>query len=250
MSDLLAPLLLGLAASALGSMLGIGGGSLFVPLATLGLGVSFRNAVSASLAMIVASSVLSTRIYSGRGLVKYRLGVFMEWVTALGALAGSRAAIVVDERALKVVFSVVLASIAIRMIRGAGPRPGVLRLRSHLAVLGMFAAGAASGMLGIGGGVLKVPLMVLVLGVPVQEAVATSAFMLAITASTGLVGYVKAGLVDPRLSSMAVLGGLLGSQLGPRLSMRMRAGVLRRAFGVVMLAISARMLWSGVVGGG
>jgi uncharacterized membrane protein YfcA len=115
-----------------------------------------------------------------------------------------------------------------------------------LALLGSAGAGAISGALGVGGGVVKVPILNILLGAPIHRATSTSTFMMGLTAASGSVAYYLRGDLSLAVAAPLVLGVLIGGRIGPRLAVRLEAGPLRRIFVFVLLFVAIRMLW-GVV---
>src|SRR5664280_1579115 len=246
----------------LGSMLGVGGGILLVPLLTLFLDVPIKTAIGTSLVCVVVTSSASQIVYVARGFTNSRLGMTLEVATTLGALAGGITAILVSGRAIFGIFAAVLVYVLISMERKpAPPRPaapgsalagsftdpdtgdevtyGVGHLPAGLAF--SFVAGNVSGLLGVGGGAIKVPVMNLLMGMPLRAAIATSNLMIGVTAATGALIFFGRGLVEPRYAVPTALGILVGAQLGPRLSGRVSTGVLRRIFEVLIAVLAVQM---------
>jgi len=173
----------GAATGLVGSLLGLGGGVLLVPLLTLALGVPIRTAIAASLMSVIASASAAATVNLRRGLVNVRLGLVLEVATSAGGLAGGIAASLLSERQLYAAFGVVMAAMGAAMALRSGTRnviadlsvsPGRLGgtlqegattfvYRVRRLPLGLFAslvAGAVSGLLGVGGGIIMVPAMV------------------------------------------------------------------------------------------
>ena len=247
----------------LGSMLGVGGGLMIVPFLTLGMGVPVKVAIGASLVGVIATSSAAQAVYVTRGLSHTRLGMTLEVATTLGALAGGITAVLVDARLLQALFVVMLVYATWSMRRPlagvAAPAPtGVLDTaydnpggvtvaygvrRLPLGMVASFFAGNVSGLLGVGGGVIKVPVMTQVMGVPVKAAFATSNFMLGVTAATSAALYFGKGFIEPRTAVPVALGVLVGAQVGPRLAARTRTHTLRLLFQVLLVVLAAQMAW-------
>jgi uncharacterized membrane protein YfcA len=246
----------------LGSLLGVGGGILIVPILTLFLDVPVKNAIGTSLVCVVVTSSASQLVYVARGLTNSRLGMTLEVATTLGALVGGVTAILVSGRAIFGVFAAVLVYVAISMERkpaeplpappgsslaGSYPDPdtgatityGVDHLPAGLAL--SFVAGNVSGLLGVGGGAIKVPVMALLMRVPLRAAIATSNLMIGVTAATGALLFFGRGLIEPRYAVPTALGIVIGAQLGPRLSSRVSTSVLRRVFEVLLAVLAVQM---------
>ncbi len=251
----------GLAAGAFGALLGLGGGILIVPILTLGFGVPLTTAIGTSLVCVIATSTGAAAINVRAGRADVRLGITLGAGTVVGAATGGVVAGVLPERILAGLFAAVLAYTAFTMVRGlraAGPAdaappanpaapdgPDAPAYRSHRvpwAVGGSFLAGNVSGLLGIGGGVVTVPLIHLVVGAPIQVAVATSNFMIGITAAAGAYAYLFRGDVDPRQAAPVVLGVALGAALGAGVAGRFRSSWLVLLFVVVVAYVAVQMV--------
>ncbi len=263
----------GVGAGAFGSLLGLGGGILIVPLLTLGFGLDLREAVGVSLVSVIMTSSAAAGVYLERHVANMRLGMTLELFTAIGALVGGSVAFLLDERLLSFLFAGLLGYVAFTMAR---PRPGTsadegttepgpvepepgppatmpttldrlsgegYRVR-HLGrgVVGATFAGVVSSLLGIGGGIIKVPLMNLSMGVPLRVATATSNMMIGITASASAVIYVIHGGIDPYAAGPTAIGVFVGATLGSRLAHRVDVHVLRWLFVVVLAYTAVQML--------
>jgi uncharacterized protein len=265
--------LLSVGAGTFGSLLGLGGGILLVPALTLVLGVDIRYAIGGSIVSVIATSSGAGAAYLSEHRVNMRVGMFLELATTLGALVGALVAGLVASRWLYLVFAGVLLLTTAAMWRNPELRPRTARpdrladrLRLHgraregaggelrpyrvcntrlgLAASGL--AGAISGLLGIGGGILKVPAMNLVMRLPLKSAAATSNFMIGVTAAASAGVYFVRGDIDPFVAGPVALGVLLGTQLGTRLLPRVGSGTLRRVFTLVLLAVAVQMVRRGL----
>ncbi len=248
-----------------GALLGLGGGVFLVPLLTLTLGVPIRVAVATSLLSVIATASASATVNLRRGLVNMRLGLALEVATAVGGLLGGLTSRFVSQRQLFVLFAVTLGAMSAVMARRAGRRnvilddgvvaPGRLggRLREGdveyvyrlkrlpLGMAASLGAGAISGLLGLGGGIIKVPVLSAFCGVPIKVAAATSTFMIGVTATASALVYYGRGDVDARLAGAVCLGALPASLLGARLSGHVEARALKLLFAVVLLGVGLRM---------
>lgn len=263
-----------------GSLLGLGGGILIVPLLTLAFGLDLRAAVGVSLVCVIVTSGASAGVYLERRVANLRLGMLLELFTAGGAVLGGAIAFLLDERLLAGIFAIVMLYVAGTMLRrailetgspadtpeaGAAPKPdasgpevgeddasvesAVDRLSGpgyrvhHLRVgaLGSVFAGVISAVLGIGGGIVKVPVMHLVMGVPLRVATATSNLMIGITASTSAIVYLLRGGIDPYVAGPTAVGVFLGATLGSRTAHRIDLRLLRILFVAVLLYTAFEM---------
>lgn len=271
---------IGAAAGLIGAILGTGGGVFLVPFLVLWEGLPMRTAVATSIMSVVATSSAVASVNVERGFANMRLGMTLEVATTLGALAGGLTAAVLSQNALTILFAVVLVPTAWLMWRGrdgheataedeaqAEPKPtasnpndrGALgatyfddaegrtvsyrveRLWAGLAI--SFLAGNLSGLLGIGGGVFKVPALHLACGVPMKAAAATSNFMIGVTAAAGAFLYYGRGEVRPVLTAIVVLGVIVGSALGTHLNRFVKANAARKLFAALLFLVALQMLY-------
>jgi uncharacterized membrane protein YfcA len=240
----------GATAGLFGSLLGLGGGLLIVPLLTLGFGLELRESVGISLVSVIMTSSAAAGVYLERRIADLRLGMRLELFTAIGALVGGSIAFLIDERWLSVLFAGLLVYVAVSMLRartsepsdeGSEGRPYQVR-NVPLGVVGATGAGVVSALLGIGGGLVKVPLMHLAMGVPLRVATATSNLMVGITAAAGSVIYLARGEIDPYVAGPTAIGVFVGASLGSRLAHRVDLRILRWLFVVVLLYTAVQML--------
>jgi hypothetical protein len=254
-------------AATLGSMLGLGGGVFMVPIFTLFVGIDERVAIGASAVAVVLNSVIGSSVHLRSRFTNIRLAMLLQVTTASGALIGALFAVNAPVRYLNAVFGVVLTYAAVSMLvrRQAMPSTDVtipdpwhlssryydpaakqsvsytpVNIRLGLGVSGF--AGVISGMLGVGGGVIQVPAMNLLMKLPVKAAAGTSAFMVGVTAvATSFVFYADEQL-DPTVVTPALLGIFCGSQIGSRLTRRVRAQRLVMLFVVVLLYLGLSLI--------
>jgi uncharacterized membrane protein YfcA len=265
----LAIFVVGVSVGALGSMLGIGGGVLLIPLLTNIFGVPIKNAIGASIVSVIATSSAAGAVYVGRGLSHTRLSMVLEVATTLGALAGGITAVVISPNALSFIFGAVLLFVVYslqripneeRRVEPTGlldtaytdPRTGqVVSYGIHNLPLGMvasFFAGNISGLLGIGGGIIKVPIMTLVMGIPLRASIGTSNFMIGIEAATSAVIYYQHGYINPAIAIPTALGVLVGAQIGTRIGGRVRSYRLKQIFQALLVIFALQMLVKAVIG--
>lgn len=266
---------IGAGAGMLGALVGIGGGVVLVPTLVLGFGVEMRDAVAVSLVAVVATSTAAGSVYVGEGLANMRLGMTLEVATTLGGMTGGFVALVVPTSVLSALFAGILVVSALMLLRGRDPEgdgagegaperaaagaeePGSLAgayvgdrkgrsihyearrvgLGSAIALL----AGAMSGMLGVGGGFLKVPAMTLGMGVPMRVAAATSNFMIGVTAIASLSVYLVRGYVCPMLAAPLVIGVIAGSLVGTIAARRVHVKALRIVLALVLAFVAVEM---------
>ncbi len=245
--DWLLPLAGGMAAGFFAGLFGVGGGVLLVPLLVLVLGRSQHVAHATSLVAITVPALAGT--------LRFALGGAVAWgpagVVAAGALAGVQlgAALLprVSERRLQLLFALLLALMSLRLLVFAAPdsvdpplgqapplAPGIFALH---ALLGL-ASGTASALLGIGGGAIIVPVLVIGFGYGQHLAEGTSLAVIVPTALVGAVTHGRRNYTDWPVGLRLAAGGLVGSLLGAEVALALPAALLSRAFGVLLVVIT------------
>lgn len=260
-------------AGLLGSLTGLGGGVIVIPLLTLLLGIDFQYAVGAALVASIATSSGSGSAYVKEGFTNIRLGMFLEIATCIGAAIGAYIAVWLDNNVIAVIFGLVLILTAANQLRrkldhgevkgseaarrlklfGAYPgKDGSLKPYELTNVAGGFSlmtvAGALSGILGIGSGVLKVLAMDTLMKVPFKVSTTTSNFMMGVTAVTSAVVYLQRGNIEPGIAFPILVGVLFGALTGARLLKVLDVRLLRRIFSIAILLVAANMIWNGISG--
>ncbi len=269
----LALFLMGGVAGVLGALLGLGGGVFLVPFFVLVLRLPMHTAVGVSLTTVIATSSVVSAGTAGRRLMNMRLGMTLEVATTAGALTGGIVATALSARTLQALFGIVAIATALTMLSrlerrnvrpvAAGTGPGRLGGRFHeaesggevvysvkrlpLGLAASFVAGSVSSLLGVGGGIIKVPALNAWCGVPLRAAAATSAFMIGVTATVGAFIYFWHGDVVPLIAAPAVLGVLAGSRAGFAIGERARAKWLKFLMAVVLFVVAALMLGRAVL---
>ena len=242
LTAILFPLFTGLIAGVLGAMLGLGGGVVVVPTLEIlgprfmGLDVPIQNIIAASQVGVLSVAVASSAGYLRQGgLVRFRTAyLFAPW-TVLGGLVGSLLGLVLPPRYVALVFSALLVYTGVEMIRGLN-RIEVERAEpSRLATPAMGFAGVMSGLLGIGGGTVQVPVLNLLVGLPFRTAIATSTFMMGLTAIGNTLIYASSGRLDPVLAGSVACGILIGARVASGLASRVPVRALKLLFAVLVL---------------
>ncbi len=259
-----------LAAGLLGSLTGLGGGVVLIPLLTLVFKVNIQYAIGTSLVSVIATSSGAAAAYVREGFTNIRLGMFLELATTLGAVGGAWLATQLSTSFIAILFGVILIiSSIISFVKLADPvstgngsvLSRYLRLNNSFPtpegekpylvknVVGGFlmmnVAGLISGLLGIGSGALKVIAMDNIMRIPFKVSTTTSNFMIGVTAAASVGVYLKRGYIDPGLSMPVMLGVLLGAFIGSRLLTKAKTASLKILFALVILVLAAEMMYSG-----
>ncbi len=261
---------LGIATGLIGALLGLGGGIFLVPALTLGLGLPFPLAAGTSLVSVAATSAGGSSTYVRTRVANIRLGILLAIATVAAAVAASFLARAIDEHILRALFSVLLAYTGWTMLRAPRrdappppPPPDPADDPWHLtasytdaragtvtytprrlpgAMGASLLGGAISGLLGVGGGIVQVPVMHLLMGMPLKAATATSSYLIGLTATASALVYYAGGRIDPMIAAPTALGIFAGARLGAYLGGRLSTPALKRIFGVVALLVALQML--------
>lgn len=261
------------AAGLLGSLTGLGGGVVVIPLLTLVFHVDFHYAIGAALIASISTSSGSASAYVKEGMTNIRLGMFLEIATTIGAVGGALIALWTPTNAIAIIYGVVLIFTAVMQQRRITDHEGVVgsRLAQKLKLFGtypakdgsvksyqltnvfggfftMISAGVLSGLLGIGSGVLKVVAMDCFMKVPFKVSTTTSNFMIGVTAVTSAVVYLQRGYIEPGIAFPVMIGVIFGAITGAKLLKRMKVKVLKRIFAVAILLVAIDMIYNGIAG--
>lgn len=254
-------------AGTFGAVVGVGGGIILVPLLTLFLGVPVHAAVAVSLLGVIAVSTTASASYLRGGFVDRRVGLTLLVATALGGIVGGYIAGFLDARVISGLFGIVLLLVAFQMARGRSggeslvvgepsrfdfdssyvePTTGAeISYRAQRVGAGMFVsvfAGALSGLLGVGGGIINVPTMNVLMRLPIRVATTTSTYMLGATAAASAVLYLARGEVDFGLAAPVVIGVFCGGLVGARLQRSVPQQALIVVFILLSLFFALQML--------
>ena len=242
----------------MGSLLGLGGGVFIVPMLTLIFGLPMQTAIATSLVCVIATSSGAANLYVKSGLANIRLGMVLELGTTCGAIVGGLLAGVFSHQLLSFIFSLLLLYAIISMLTKKektecentdSSKTGVPEYKIEnypLGIIGSFFAGNVSGLLGVGGGVIKVPLMYLGMKIPLKVATATSNFMIGVTAAASCFIYYFRGDLNLIVSAITVSGVFLGAMVGCRTLPYIKTYYLKRVFVLVLLYLSVKMMFVGL----
>lgn len=241
------------------SMLGLGGGILYVPI-LLSAGLSMHSAIPTSLAVMLVMSLTAAVVYHMNRLIDWRLLLLLEPGSIIGALLGSYFSGYFKDNILYLIFAGAMLLSAVMTVwpqkikkETAAPKkaPGFFYLSSHgesytvnlwIGIPCTFIAGVVSSIIGIGGGFMKVPLMTIVFGVPVKIAVATSSAMIVITALSGFAGHAALGHVDLKFASILAVVVFFGALIGTRISIKADKKFLNFALVALQLTVAGYMI--------
>jgi uncharacterized protein len=261
-------------AGVVGSLVGLGGGVLLVPMLTLAFGLPIQYAIGTSIVAVIATSSGSAAAYVRDHLTNMRVGLFLEMATTIGAISGAFLAVFLVPNLLFVIFGVVLLIAAVPLVfkigeelprgvrddrwakwlhlsgsypdRRLGREVSYQVTRTPIGLAMMYVAGVLSGLLGIGSGTLKVIAMDTVMRLPMKVSTTTSNFMIGVTAAASAGIYFSRGDIPPLIAAPVALGVLAGAFIGSRLLTRLSNRTLRLIFLPVLAIIAIQMVMRGL----
>jgi uncharacterized membrane protein YfcA len=258
----------GIVTGTFGAMLGLGGGVFLIPFLALAFGLPMHQAIATSIVAVIATSSAGAAMNVERQVVNLRFGMLLEIATVCGAIFGGVTANLLSGQTLGRIFAVLLLFVSFMMVwrtrqrksedefspqdgrfpasfkdEATGKVVSYSVRRVPLVMLIGIVAGNISGLLGIGGGIFKVPAMHMISGIPMKAAAATSNFMIGVTAAASAFIYFAHGHLNPFIASPAVLGVLGGSFLGIRINRKIKGTALIWVFAVVLFVVSIKMFW-------
>lgn len=254
----------GIFAGVLGAALGLGGGVLMILFFTLVMNIPIHKAVALSLLAVIASSSMAGSVYVRDKMTNIKLAMVLETCTVPGAVLGAFLALSMPSHAVEAILGIVLlyaAIVSFRQIRsekiviskdrlGIGgeyydeAKKATVKYSVDRLKVGLFAsllAGLVSGIVGIGGGIIKVPIMNLIMKVPIKASAATSNFMVGVTAAASAVVYFGKGVMDLQMAVPTVLGIMIGAFAGTRILSLSKSPHLRMLLGLMLLFFSVMM---------
>lgn len=241
------------------SMIGMGGGILYVPI-LLFAGYSFKEAPSISLILIAATSIAALTTFFKNKKVDFKLALLIDPATDIMAFIGGYYSSFLPEKTLKSFLIIILIIAGILMLKNIKMKNKSIKKQSiwwwhrnfnneeysvnlPLVIFAAGLVGVISGMLGITGGIIKLPIMVLLCGVPMDIAVATSTIMVAITALSGLAGHSLHSHIDWQTGLVLAIAAIIGGLIGSKISLKTDKNKLKKVFGVIVLLVALKFLF-------
>nr|WP_164505146.1 sulfite exporter TauE/SafE family protein [Companilactobacillus hulinensis] len=275
MNSMLLLLIMGIAAGCLGAVLGIGGGMIITPVLTIMMGMDIKYAIGASIISVIATSSGSTIAYLKDDMLNLRVAMFLEIATTVGAIMGALLVGVFSSTFLYVLFGFFLLYSTYNMIRKLMDKKGESIYTSDDKIVNklnlastyydkaeqkqvdysmknvpggfimMWAAGLASGLLGIGSGAFKVIAMDTIMEMPLKPSSATSNLMMGVTAAASATVYFFNGSIKPDIAGPLAIGVLAGALIGARVMQVLKPKVIRMIFIPIILYMGVQMVLKG-----
>jgi uncharacterized membrane protein YfcA len=271
MSEIIILFLGAISAGLLGSLTGLGGGVIIIPLLTLGFGVPMHYAIGASLISVIGTSSGAAVAFVKEGFTNMRIGMFLEIATTAGAIVGALVSGMLNPNTIGIIFASILLLTVVLNLKGKPDHqepliPGSLEeklklfgtfpdkgiLKSYSAkntVPGFFMmmfAGTMSGLLGIGSGALKVLAMDNMMKLPFKVSTTTSNFMIGVTAVASALIYFQRGEIVPVIVAPVLIGVVVGSFIGSKTLMVSKTKKLKVFFAIVITILSVYMMYNGI----
>jgi uncharacterized membrane protein YfcA len=230
-------------------LLGAGGSILMVPLLTFVASMPPREAITSSLFAVAVTAALATVLHGSKGRVRWRTGLVFGVAGMCGAFAGARVSAWLPERLLMVLFGLLMATAAFAMLRGRrwieekAEKPFTGSAVAAIAAEGA-ALGCLTGLVGVGGGFIIVPVLTLLARLPLKAAVGTSVMVISMNATAGLVGHLGQAAIDWELTLAITAAMMVGSVIGGRLCCHVEPENLRQSFGWFVVVVAVFVLVS------
>ncbi len=227
-------------------LMGGGGSILAVPILTYAVGLEPREAIATSLLIVGTTSAFALWPHARAGNVAWRTGLLFGATAMAGGYLGGRAAGWFSGSTLLLLFAAMMVATALGMFRGrssAAPGPWAGSPPVALVVAEGLGVGAATGLVGAGGGFLVVPALVLLGGMDMHRAIGTSLLVIALKSFAAYAGHAVDVPVDLALAGAVTAGAVLGALAGAQLASRVPGASLRRGFGVFVLAMAGFIVW-------
>jgi len=270
MTELILLILVAIIAGLIGSVFGVGGGIILVPLLVFIFNIPIRVAAGISIVSIIATSLMGSSVYLKNEITNVKIGAILQAAMSTGSIIGALISVYTSEEIISLAFSFMLFYASYMMIRSAQSSDKELNTSEGIAsklkldgtfldksegrivnygvknlVQGFFISilgGMIAGMLGVGGGLINVPVISMLMGAPIKVAIATSNFIIGITAVSGSIVYFIRGLVNPLIVAPVVIGIVMGAFIGANYMPKIRNITLKRLFSLYLIYTAVRLI--------
>lgn len=246
MPNLLLSLIIGFGIGGSLGLLGGGGSILTVPALVYLVGQTPQVAVTTSLAIVGANSVLGALFHRSQGTLNWRVALVFGGTGMIVSYFAAGLSKHVSPGLLMVTFALLMFTVGILLVRQqASPlkKPDTDQLKLWKVLIGGAGVGLLTGILGVGGGFLIVPALVMLVGMPIHHAVGTSLVVIAMNSLAGFLGHMSGITLDVPLITVFIAAGLIGTYAGARLSRRIDAGLLRKVFAIFVIGLAVVLLY-------
>lgn len=239
-------ILCGLTAGLLGGYLGLGGGIIMVPFLTIAAGLDIKTAVPISVTATVVTSLASSNEYLKKGMVDLELSIILALFMVIGAITGSSLSPYIPSHYIQLTLTIVVLYTAVSLLKDKNnnQKPGFVLNRNKNIVLSAVIAiftGILSGLVGIGGGVIIVPVLYLLIGLPLSTSRGTSSLMIGFSAAAASTVYLLSGQIDFQIATGVILGIIVGGKIGGKLGTIAKPKIVKIIFFIVLLYVAAKL---------
>ena len=234
---------LGFVAGILGSIIGLGGGIIIVPVLTF-FGFSPALTASSSIFAVFSNATASSISYAKQRRIEYSIGLKLGLLSIPGTVVGAYVSSEITPTLFKILFALILISASVYIFSKRKIEPKNLNFSKLIMVLAIgasFFAGIISGLFGVGGGIIFVPLMVIVMGLSMKNAAPTSQFILLFASGSSLVAHTLLGHPDFYQALLLSAGAFAGGLIGARLSLEIKENSLKILISIVMIAAAIKL---------
>jgi len=234
---------LGFAAGLLGSIIGLGGGIIIVPVLTF-FGFSPALASSNSIFAVFSNAIASSISYAKQRRIEYSIGLKLGLLSIPGTVVGAFISSEITPSLFKILFALILISASIYIFSKRKIEPKNYNLSKQIMILAIgasFFAGIISGLFGVGGGIIFVPLMVVAMGLSMKNAAPTSQFILLFASGSALVTHTLLGHPDFYQALLLSVGAFVGGLVGARLSLEIKENSLKILISIVMIGVAVKL---------
>ncbi len=244
--DIILYILCGLSAGLLAGYLGLGGGIVMVPYLTIVTGLDFKTAVPVSVSAIMVNSLAASNEYLKKGMVDIEMVIVLSLFMVIGNITGSNLSQVIPSDFIRLVFTVLLIYTALSLLKDKKKSEQISfsdnRMKMFfITVVISFFTGILAGLLGIGGGVILVPVLYLVVGLPLTTARGTSSLMVGFSAAAAATVYFLNGMIDYMVVAPVITGVVIGGKLGGYLGTIAKPKIVKIIFVCVMLYLAFKL---------
>ncbi len=247
----LAYLFCGVLAGLLGGYLGIGGGIVVVPYLTMLAGVDMKAAIPASVTAIVVNSLSSSTEYIKKGMVDFELAVSLGVFMTLGNIAGSLLSPIVPLSVTQFLFGLTLLYTAYTFSRKSEtvtiPNSATSHKLYWVIMIAAFGTGTLGALIGVGGGIIIIPLMFVVFGLPLATARGTSSFLIGVSTSVAVAVYLLSDQIDMNIVPPLLVGTIIGGKAGGYLGTLARPKAVQMLFVLLLLYLAGRFIYQAVI---
>ena len=249
MPPMLMYIICGLTAGLLGGYLGLGGGIIMVPFLTIIAGIDIKVAVPVSVTATVVTSIASSNEYLKKGMVDIELSIILALFMVIGTITGSSLSAYIPSHYIQLVLTVIVLYTAISLIKNKKTDNSefhIIDRNKNIILAGAIAivTGVLSGLVGIGGGVIIIPVLYLMIGLPLSTSRGTSSLMIGFSAAAAATVFYLNDMIDFQIVIGVIFGIIIGGKLGGKLGAIAKPKIVKIIFFLVLLYVAIKLGYS------